>query len=100
MHWVEAFLNYASALFAFAAAGLWWKAASFEAPAAFVSKVRGSQYGADGEIHVQVDIADVEAFDKARRRPGNWNKYAAASTGISAALMATALVVGSLSAHG
>lgn len=94
MHLVVA-LNYASALFAFVAAVLWWKASGIEAPTGYRSKIRGSYIGADGRAYVQVDSADVEAFRKARERPGDWNKYAAASAGVSAALMATALLMGS-----
>jgi len=94
MHSLAVVLNYASALFGFLGAVLWWKAASFEAPVAFKSTIRGSQYKADGSMSVQVDRADMDAFDKARRRPGNWNRYAAASTGMAAALVATALLIG------
>ena len=75
MHSLAAVLNYAGAFFGFLGAVLWWKAASFEAPVAFKSKIHGSQYIADGSISVQVERADIDGFDRARRRPGNWNRY-------------------------
>jgi hypothetical protein len=90
-------INYVAALFAFAAAALWFKSASIKAPTSFFIATEISQSSFDGSIGGSSFSADLTDLGEALKQQSRWSGYAAICAAIAAIFSGLALAIGAAS---
>lgn len=94
MQCLAEYLNYASASAALVTAILWGIAASVETPENIFIETNVIESAYDNSTAAFSDSSDLTKLANALLRQSRWNKYAAAFAALSAAFLATALLVG------